>query len=138
MKIVYWLIGLVVIVTTLPLLIIYGASELGGEVVTLDRAEPEGDTSRVRIWIVDQNGTSWIEHADADSFWITQLPESTGLVLSRGGQTNTYIGTPDRDTHDLYHRLRREKYGWADKTVAFGGGSDAEGEGVPVRLEIAN
>ncbi|MGK0471050.1 MAG: hypothetical protein ACJAR0_001525 [Candidatus Azotimanducaceae bacterium] len=135
MKIVYWLIGLVVIVATLPILIIYGASELGGEVVTLDRAELEGDPSRIRIWIVDQQDSSWIEHSDADSFWMTQLTESANVVLDRGGQTVNYIGTPDRDSHDLYHQLRREKYGWADKTIAFLSGGDAECEGVPVRLE---
>lgn len=137
MKIVYWLTGLVVLVALLPLFVIYAASELGGEVVTLDRVEPAGDISRVRIWIVDQNGTSWIEHADADSFWMTQLAKAASVVLSRGGQTNTYIGTPDRDSHDLYHRLRGEKYGWADSTVALFSGSAADCEGIPVRLEAA-
>ena len=139
MKIVYWLIGFVVTVAVLPLIVIYGASELGGEVVTLDRVVPEGgDVSRVRIWIVDQNDASWIEHGDADSFWMAQLAESKDLGLSRGGQAITYTGTPDPDSHDLYHRLRSEKYGWADSTVAFFSGSDAECEGVPVRLEMAN
>ena len=138
MKIVYWLTGLVVGVPTLLLLIIYGASELGGEVVTLDRAEPNGEISRVRIWIVDQNGLSWIEHGDGDSLWIKQLRESANVVLSREGLTRTYVGTPDRDSHALYHQLRREKYGWADQTVALFGGSDVECEGVPVRLKFAN
>lgn len=136
MKIVYWLIGLVVIVAVLPIIIIYGASELGGEVVTLERPTPEGDVSKVRIWIVDQGGTSWVEHSDADSFWMTQLKESSAVALSRGGKTNTYVGTPDPDSHDLYHQLRLEKYSWADKTIDFVTGSDGECEGVPVRLKL--
>ena len=136
MKSVYWLIGLVVIVAILPIFIMYGASELGGEVVTLERPEHKGDTSRVRIWIVDQDGTSWIEHSDADSFWMTQLTKSTAVALSRGGQSNAYVGKPDPASHDLYHRLRLEKYGWADKTIDFVTGSDGDCESVPVRLEL--
>lgn len=137
MKVMVWLLGVVLGIPTLFLITMYGASELGGEVVTLDRAEANGDVSRVRIWIVDSDGMSWIEHGEAESPWITRLSESPNIVLARGGRTSTYAGTPDRGAHDLYHRLRREKYGAADQIIDALLGSAADCEGVPVRLQRA-
>ena len=135
MKAVYWLIGIVLGVAALVLLGGYAASELGGEVVTLDRAELNGEVSQVRIWIVDKGDLSWIEHGAAESFWITHLSESTNVVLRREGRTTNYVGTPDRSSHDLYHQLRSEKYGWADQVVALMGASAADCQGVPIRLQ---
>jgi hypothetical protein len=136
MKAMYWLVGILVSVPILFMVAIYGASELGGEVVTLDRSEPNGEVSQVRIWIVDHNGMSWIEHGEAESFWITRLPESPRVLLSREGQTVNYVGTPDRTSHDLYHKLRLEKYGWADQLIARLTGDSSECQGVPVRLQF--
>ncbi|MGI9325863.1 MAG: hypothetical protein ACR2PZ_11635, partial [Pseudomonadales bacterium] len=117
------------------LIVIYGASELGGEVVTLDRAEPTGEMSEVRIWIVDQDDVSWVEHGEADSFWIARLAESPTVVLNREGRAVSYLGTPDRESHDLYHDLRREKYGWADQILELLSGGEADCQGIPVRLQ---
>ena len=139
LKVIYWVVGIVIGVPALVLIVTYGASELGGEVVTLERAEADGGASQVRIWIVDDAGMSWIEHGDANSFWITQLTDSPTVVLQRGGETVRYVGTPDPSSHDLYHKLRSEKYGWADQVVALlGGGDAAECQGVPVRLQTAD
>ena len=139
MKVLYWLLGIVLGIPTLLFGTIYGASELGGEVVTLARAESNGDASQVRIWIVDENGTSWIEHGDADSFWITQLSESPDIALTRAGRTTNYTGTPERDSHDLYHQLRREKYAMADQILELLGAPGVdECEGVPVRLQLTD
>lgn len=137
MKVIYWLVGFIVGVPVLLLAVMYGASELGGEVVTLDRAEANGDVSKVRIWIVDKDDLSWVEHGEAESFWITQLADSPGVVLSREGQTTKYVGMPDPNAHDLYHQLRSEKYGWADQVIALFAGDPAECQGVPVRLQLA-
>lgn len=139
MKVLYWLLGIVLGIPTLLFGTIYGASELGGEVVTLARAESNGDTSQVRVWIVDENGQSWIEHGEADSFWITQLSESPDIALTRAGRTTNYTGTPERDSHDLYHQLRREKYAMADQILELLGAPGVdECEGVPVRLQLVD
>ena len=139
MKVLYWLLGIVLGIPTLLFGTIYGASELGGEVVTLARAESNGDASQVRVWIVDENGTSWIEHGEADSFWITQLSESPDIALTRAGRTTNYTGTPERDSHDLYHQLRREKYAMADQILELLGAPGVdECEGVPVRLQLVD
>ncbi len=135
MKVVYWVLGVLIGVPAAFFTVVYGASELGGEVVTLERAEANGDVNRVRIWIVDQNDASWVEHGEAESFWITQLAESPTVVLNREGRAVSYVGVPDRESHDLYHELRREKYGWADQVVGLVSGAATECQGVPVRLE---
>jgi hypothetical protein len=137
MKIVYWLLGIALAVPLLFLATMYGASELGGEVVTLDRTEANGDVSRIRVWIVDSDGISWVEHGEADAPWITRLSNSPEVVLAREGQPNHYIGTPDRGAHARYHRLRRAKYGTADRVIELLTGDTAECRSVPVRLEIA-
>ena len=136
MKIVYWLLGLILGIPTLLVLVMYAASELGGEVVTLDRAEANGDVSQVRIWIVDENEVSWIEHGEADSFWIARLPELSRVVLTRGGRAVSYVGSPDPNSHGLYHRLRSQKYGVADQIVGLMGGSADDCQGMPVRLQL--
>ncbi len=136
MKIVKVLVGVVLGIPLLLVVLLYGASEAGGEVVTLDRTDANGEVSGVRIWIVDADGKSWIEHGDPESPWITGLADSPELVIARGGEPRTYRGTPDRESHDLYHRLRREKYGVADQLIAAMTGKASDCPGVPVRLEI--
>jgi hypothetical protein len=138
MKAMYWLVGILVSVPVLYMGAIYGASEFGGEVVTLDRSDPNGEVSEVRIWIVDDNGMSWVEHGEAESFWISHLPESPKVMLSREGQTENYVGTPDPGSHDRYHKLRQKKYGWADQVVAGLTVDASECQGVPVRLQFEN
>jgi len=49
MKYFYWGLGILIGIPVLLIAIPIIASELGGEVVTLDRAEEEGEASRIRI-----------------------------------------------------------------------------------------
>ena len=135
-KVISWGIGIILSVPILYLVLLYGASELGGEVVILDRPEVSGEESQVRIWIVDQGGTSWIEHGDTESFYLAALAESPRVVLRRNGETVSYVGKPDHDAHDLYHKLRREKYRWADQLIALLTGGNTACDGVPVRLQL--
>jgi len=116
--------------------VIYGASELGGEVAVLERIETSGDTKSVRVWIVDEIGSSLIEHGDADAYWITQLETYDQLTIKRDGEMISYRGTPDPTAHATYHKLRREKYGWADRTLEALGSKATECTSVPVRLEL--
>ena len=139
MKVAYWLVGILLGVPVLILLVTYGASELGGEVVTLDRAEPNGEVSQVRVWIVDKDGSAWIEHGASDSHWMSQLNQSPTVVVQRDGKAVRYQGSLDPEAHALYHKLRRDKYGWADQTIELmGAGSAASCVGIPVRLEPAS
>ena len=139
MKVLYWVIGVIVAIPVLLFGTIYGASELGGEVVTLARANGDGEVSAVRVWIVDEGGSTWIEHGAADAFWITKLADDPEVLVTRDGRPQTFLGSPDPDAHDQYHRLRQAKYGWADGVVAvLGGGGPDDCQGVPVRLQSVN
>jgi hypothetical protein len=138
MKYFYWGLGILIGIPILLIAIPIIASELGGEVVTLERAEEEGEASRIRIWIVDNDGASWIEHGDIESYWMDHLQISSELVLDRGGETISYEGALDPASHELYHDLRRKKYGWADQLIELFSGGRESCDGVPVRLLISN
>ena len=105
-----------------------------------DRVRPEvdGSNKNIRVWIVDADNKSWIEHGDSESYWIKQLTNDSELLIIREGEEKKYLAFADRDSHDLYHNLRREKYGFSDKMLdilAFGAISKENCEGIPVRLE---
>lgn len=138
MKTVVWIVAILLSVPVIYMGLIYGASELGGEVVILDRLDANGEVSQVRIWVVDQGDASFVEHGDANAFWITDLADSPTVVLNRGGESLSYIGVADNDSHDLYHELRAEKYSWADQLIANLTGGNAECEGLPVRLSLVS
>ena len=132
-----------VVVVLISVVIVYGVltlglSELGSEVVTLVRPEVDGSNKNIRVWIVDADNKSWIEHGDSESYWIKQLSNDSELLIIREGEEKKYLAFADRDSHDLYHNLRREKYGFSDKMLdilAFGAISKENCEGIPVRLE---
>ena len=118
--------------------LMFGLSELGGEVATLVRPEADGSNKNIRVWIVDADNKSWIEHGDSESYWIKQLSNNSELLIIREGEEKKYLAFADRDSHDLYHNLRREKYGISDKMLdflSFGATSKENCEGIPVRLE---
>ncbi|MFL2705724.1 MAG: hypothetical protein ACJ0GU_05035 [Gammaproteobacteria bacterium] len=130
------------VVLLISLILIYGSlmiglSELGGEVVTLIRPEQDGN-SKIRIWIVDQDQSSWIEHGDEESFWIKHLEKDDEIVIIRNQKEGKYLASIDKSSHDFYHSLRREKYGLADRildVLTFGATSKQNCTGVPVLLK---
>ena len=138
MKYAYWFLGLLVGISVLLIGIPIAASELGGEVVTLERAEEDGESSRIRIWIVDNDGESWIEHGDSESYWMNHLKTSNEVILDRAGQSQPYEGTLDSGSHDFYHDLRRQKYSWADQLIELLSGGRESCDGIPVRLHLSN
>ena len=99
-----------------------GLSEIAGEVVTLTKSDEEGQTRTVRLWIVDDDSFSWVEHGDSSSFWIKQLVENPELKLERDGVTNIYHARADLESHALVHRLLNEKYGVIDSIIRMLGG----------------
>ena len=135
MKVIAWLLAVIVGLPILFIALIYAASELGGEVVTLSRIEANGEVSQVRVWIVDEDDKAWIEHGGPDAYWISSLTAAPEIQLTRNGQNTTYIGVPDPDAHALYHQLRQTKYGIADQIVGIVGPDTDDCDGIPVRLE---
>ncbi len=132
-RILIFVIGIPVLYVSL----MFGASEFGGEVATLLRPKQDGGVKNVRVWIVNAGDDSLIEHGDSSSFWIKQLNSQPEISLIRDGEEKKYFAEPDANAHDLYHRLRREKYGIADRIVEIGSfGSQALDTCIyaPVRL----
>ena len=128
----------------LGLVVLYGVlgialSELGGEVATLARPESDGSTKNVRVWIVDSDNDSWIEHGTDMSYWIIQSSDGVEVSVIRDEVEKKYEAFTDTDSHDFYHNLRREKYAFADKMLdilSLGASSKEKCSGVPVRLVL--
>ena len=133
-----------VIAILLGVVVLYGVSlvalsELGGEVATLARPESDGSTKNTRVWIVDSDNNSWIEHGTDESYWIKQSTDEVEVSVIRGEKEQKYEAFTDRESHDFYHNLRREKYTFADKMLdilSFGATSKENCAGVPVRLVL--
>ena len=116
---------------------VFAISELGGEVVTLSRIESDNSVKKIRIWIVDDNNKSYIEHGDEASYWMEMAKQGTVISLERGGVERRYLARADSDSHDMYHQLRREKYNHADallEYISFGAMSTENCHGIPVIL----
>ncbi len=138
MKIGYKLIIAFVAISIFCVSLNFAASELGGEVVQLIRNDSEGSTKNIKVWIVDARDQAWIEHGDADSYWIKQLSTEPGVSLIRGGVEIKYTAVTDINSHEIYHDLRREKYGIADRIIellSFGAAHRNNCTGIPVRLD---
>lgn len=117
-------------------LLMLGLSEIGGEVVTLTKPSESGEQQTVRLWIVDQDGSAWLEHGDASSFWIKNLSKNPQLTVERHGKAQVYQAKADPDSHELVHRLLREKYGMVDAIIRFLGGEADRCPGLPVHLSL--
>ena len=99
-------------------------------------ASEGGETSAVRLGIVGDGLSSWVEHWDSSSFWIKQLVENPELKLERDGVTNIYHARADLESHALVHRLLNEKYGVIDSIIRMLSGEADRCPGVPVRLTL--
>ncbi|MDG2051619.1 MAG: hypothetical protein P8M78_15800 [Myxococcota bacterium] len=131
--------GSVVAVPLLFLALVYGVSEVGGEVVVLHRVRShdadEQGIDRIRIWIVEDEQGTWVEHGGPQSAWVSALSQNQTIVLERGGETGSYRASADPSAHDHYHALRRDRYGWADALISWVSGGSESCEGIPVRVE---
>lgn len=135
MRMLVILIGSVLAAAVAFIVSIYVASEVGGEVVVLERKAPDGSTDRVRLWVVDDQDAAWIEHGAVDSHWMAALTADPTLVLERKGEPRLYRAYADPGMHKHYHDLRRQKYGFADWYVGLLGGEGDACQSVPVRIE---
>ncbi len=110
------------------------ASELGGEIVTLHTAGPDGDVE-TRVWIVDDGGHAWLRAGMPDNTWLQRIDANPDVVVERRGEAIRFRAVPVRDDpaiRDRIHELMREHYTWADRVV----GQIRDGtKSVPIRLD---
>jgi len=137
-RIVLIVLGVIVAIILLTFGALYGASELGGEVLVLHRYASDGGVEPTRIWIVENQSGAWIEHGDPDAPWMARLSTDPMITLERHGTPNAYRARPDPDAHELYHRLRKEQYGWASTIVDALTGDYPECGAIPVKVELAD
>ena len=113
---------------------IFGASELGGEIVTLGTSSPDGE-AHTRIWVVDDMGHAWLRAGSPGNGWLVRIDANPDVTIERAGQVSRYRAVPvrgDPALRDRIHALMREKYTWADRIVSLiRDGSQS----VPIRLD---
>lgn len=131
-----WLaIAAAVLFAVLILLIaaIFGVSETGGEVVTLETLDGAGQPHETRLWVVELRGHPWLRAGQPSSSWLERLEANPEVRLTRDGHTRHYRAQPahDPETRDRIHALMAEKYGWAERVIAV---SRDGSQSVPVEL----
>ncbi len=88
----------------------------GPEVVVLSTRGPNGTTRQTRVWVADADGAAWIEAANPEREFYTDIRRNPAVSLERDGQTRPYIAKPipGPEGNERIRTLLREKYGWAD------------------------
>ncbi len=115
-------------------IVVMGASELGGEVVTLHTASPDGDIT-TRIWIVDDAGYAWLRAGVPENGWLLRIDANPEVVVERGGESLRFRAVLVRDDpaiRERIHERMRQDYGIADRIVSLLRDSSRS---VPVRLD---
>jgi hypothetical protein len=128
---------IVVVVLVLALavvLAIFAASELGGEVVTLQTRSPDGAVE-TRTWVVDDGGYAWLRSGTPGNGWLLRIEADPDVQIERDGEKSAFRAVPvlgDPAVRDRIHALMREKYTWADRLVSL---MRDGSKSVPIRLE---
>ena len=96
MKVVaFWALTITIALPKLLFATLFSVSELGGEVATF-KGPNIGSDVLVRLWIVDQRDSTWIEHGVRpsinQSYWITKLSEPSMVTLIRKGKPLELLG----------------------------------------------
>lgn len=91
----------------------------GREVVVLRTAGPNGELRRTRVWIADADGAAWIEAADPEREFYSDIERDPDVELERGGEIHRYRASilPNPEGHARIRALLRGTYGWADRWV---------------------
>ncbi len=113
--------------------LVFGLSEFGGEVVTLETKDAEGKPQQTRLWVVDHEGRAWLRSGAPESGWFLRLEADANVSVTRNGTTAAYRAEPVRDpaVRDRIHALMAEKYTFAERFIA----ATRDGtHSVPVRL----
>lgn len=105
--------------------------EVGREVIVLRTENDGGEWIETRLWIVDDDGASWLHGGDSN--WMHNLRARPIVEIVRRGETHRYRARSLPGPHPKVHELLRAKYGVADRWVRFVGPDRAST--TAVRLE---
>ena len=121
----------VLIALVLGMSLMFAASELGGEVVTLTTRDAEGMPYETSLWIVEDEGSLWLRAGDPKARWLKRIGASPEVELSRGEESSRYRAEIVPGRSDRINRKMAEAYGWADRLI---GGMRDDSSTMAIRL----
>ena len=131
MKYIYWAVGVVILLLVGLIGLQIVASERV-EVVELHTIDAEGEEQTTRLWIVDDEGYSYLRAGDDSSGWFSRLQANGEFELTRNGETRRYEAVLRHDKSALINQLMQEKYTWGDSVIGAMLGS--RDNSIPVEL----
>ncbi len=122
------------ILLAIPLLVflVQGIAAESGEVVVLRTTHEAGSIRETRLWIVDDQGASWLRAGTAQAGWYRELAAAPDVEVVRGDLTLEVRGITELQARERVNELMRAKYGWADSYISWLVGRD---ESVSIRLQ---
>lgn len=76
---------------------------------------------RTRIWFAEDGDTLWIESADAERDFLSDIGREPRIVIERDGALAGFVAEvqPNPRGHEEIRRRLRAKYGWRDFWVGL-------------------
>lgn len=99
--------------------VVYGASELAGEVITLRTMRADGLAMETQLWIVDDAGRSFLRAGDPGAGWLERLRADPEVEVVRDGVPRSYRAVVAPEMHDRVNLLMARKYGWAETLLGL-------------------
>jgi hypothetical protein len=121
------------VVLAIPLLVflVQGIAAESGEVVVVRTQDSTGNPHETRLWVVDDDGASWLRAGTAAAGWLAHIERQPEIEVVRGDETLLVRGVPEPSRRLRTNELMREKYGWAYAYITF---LFSRGDSVPIRL----
>jgi len=135
MKLVGIVVGILIAVLVGFAGLIFGASELGGEGVTLYTTDAAGAEHVTPLWVVEFEGAQYLRSGAGPSGWYLRLQERPDVRVERGGEVKRYRAVPQPEKVRAVDALMAEKYGVADRIVDL---IRDPSKSVAIRLEPAH
>jgi len=119
MRIVRRIVGAVILLLVIAVGLQLVASE-SGEVVVL-RTSVDGESHETRVWIVDDQGLSWLRSGQPEAGWYQRILENPDIEVERGGELFAYRAFPVEGGPTVSHinALMAHKYGWAEGYIGL-------------------
>jgi len=97
--------------------LIFAASELGGEGVTLTTTDAEGGLHETPLWVVELDGAQYLRAGNGESGWYVRLRDRPDVQVERAGEMKRYRAVPEPEKVPAVDALMAEKYGIADRII---------------------
>jgi hypothetical protein len=117
MRILLIALGVIVGIPVVFAALIFGASELGGESVTLYTRDAAGEEHATPLWVVELDGFQYLRAGNRSSAWYARLEVQPRVRMERGGEVGDYVAVPEPGKVPEVDALMAHEYGLADRIV---------------------